>query len=543
APPAELIDRLRVALGPPRDEGLLLAAIWANPDDDGPRAVYADWLTERGDPRGEFITLQLAGEEKKAKKLLKGNELAWAGPIAGAIAKKGLVYERGFVARANTAFKQPKVAEELGDHPAWATLVEILGVHSAWEYGKSHHTNTISPAFRSLRIVRGFGWGGVEKLAEGGPWAIEHLEVHADMPETTDALKQLDTLPALRTLVLSGIHHGVGWLWGCPIMATVEHLSVDRLEPGIVAQAESRSSIRTLTLRYGRPQGTVTFHRGPDGRFGAPAVDGPDRERVLEVLSGERAPQGHAGRPFGMDLSPDGRTLAVAWGYEVRFLDAATLEELRVLDDVLLYHRVSFSPDGTQVAAWGQDSRVVLVDVATAKVLARHRSRMGIDDVTWLPDGRLASVRPLTVAGEERKPSGWCLCALPDGWIALGDQDRVVFAPADGKAKRAPLEVGKGVVHALAWRDGRLAVGRGSTVVAMDGEDVAWEAHLEQRVGSIRALPDGRWLVRCSDTFLLDDEGAVVRKIASRDGGTYISSVVVRGEQVIVAREDGIRRL
>jgi uncharacterized protein (TIGR02996 family) len=32
--------------------------ILENPDDDAPRLVYADWLEERGDPRGEFIRLQ-----------------------------------------------------------------------------------------------------------------------------------------------------------------------------------------------------------------------------------------------------------------------------------------------------------------------------------------------------------------------------------------------------------------------------------------------------------------------------------------------------
>jgi len=41
-------------------ESELRAAIHANPDDDGPRLVYADLLAECGDPRGEFIQLQLA---------------------------------------------------------------------------------------------------------------------------------------------------------------------------------------------------------------------------------------------------------------------------------------------------------------------------------------------------------------------------------------------------------------------------------------------------------------------------------------------------
>lgn len=36
-----------------------LRAICDRPDDDDPRLVYADWLDERGDPRGEFIRLQI----------------------------------------------------------------------------------------------------------------------------------------------------------------------------------------------------------------------------------------------------------------------------------------------------------------------------------------------------------------------------------------------------------------------------------------------------------------------------------------------------
>src|SRR5690242_18641709 len=41
------------------DGDALLAAILANPDDDTPRLVYADWLQENGDQdRAEFIRLQ-----------------------------------------------------------------------------------------------------------------------------------------------------------------------------------------------------------------------------------------------------------------------------------------------------------------------------------------------------------------------------------------------------------------------------------------------------------------------------------------------------
>lgn len=38
----------------------LVELVLARPDDDAPRLVYADWLDERGNPRGEFIRLQCA---------------------------------------------------------------------------------------------------------------------------------------------------------------------------------------------------------------------------------------------------------------------------------------------------------------------------------------------------------------------------------------------------------------------------------------------------------------------------------------------------
>ncbi|HXG10133.1 MAG TPA: TIGR02996 domain-containing protein [Gemmataceae bacterium] len=42
------------------DEDIFLQAIRENPDDDGARLIYADWLEEQGDPRGELIRVQCA---------------------------------------------------------------------------------------------------------------------------------------------------------------------------------------------------------------------------------------------------------------------------------------------------------------------------------------------------------------------------------------------------------------------------------------------------------------------------------------------------
>src|SRR5688572_21891418 len=69
----------------------LYAAVLANPDDDAPRLVYADWLTERGDPWGELIAVQIArGHADTPALQARERELLAAVP-------PGITYRRGFV--------------------------------------------------------------------------------------------------------------------------------------------------------------------------------------------------------------------------------------------------------------------------------------------------------------------------------------------------------------------------------------------------------------------------------------------------------------
>jgi uncharacterized protein (TIGR02996 family) len=84
-----------------------LRAILDDPDDDAPRLVYADWLEERDDPRGEFIRLQCrlaaadsdapgrAEAEGRVRALLARHRQRWLGPIAGMVAEAE--FRRGFV--------------------------------------------------------------------------------------------------------------------------------------------------------------------------------------------------------------------------------------------------------------------------------------------------------------------------------------------------------------------------------------------------------------------------------------------------------------
>jgi uncharacterized protein (TIGR02996 family) len=75
-------------------------AILNQPDDPSTYAAYADWLHEQGDPRGEFIQVQLAlqderrsPEERKAlqereRELLDQHERAWLGELASYLLAK-----------------------------------------------------------------------------------------------------------------------------------------------------------------------------------------------------------------------------------------------------------------------------------------------------------------------------------------------------------------------------------------------------------------------------------------------------------------------
>src|SRR5581483_8842999 len=88
-----------------------LCAIIANPEDDAPRLMYSDWLTEHGDPRGEFIRVQCqlaqmeeddpnrgALEDREAD-LLWEHEATWLKALPKARGVEWTGFERGFPSR------------------------------------------------------------------------------------------------------------------------------------------------------------------------------------------------------------------------------------------------------------------------------------------------------------------------------------------------------------------------------------------------------------------------------------------------------------
>src|SRR5829696_8830594 len=91
--------------GDPR--AVLMRDIFDDPDDDLPRLVLGDWLADHGDPRGEFIQIDVrlaAGVEDRAERarleqrrleILARQAFSWLGPLADVASR--WEFARGFV--------------------------------------------------------------------------------------------------------------------------------------------------------------------------------------------------------------------------------------------------------------------------------------------------------------------------------------------------------------------------------------------------------------------------------------------------------------
>lgn len=148
-----------------RDRGAeLLEAIRQHPEDDGARAVYADYLTEKSDPRGELITLQLARgstpptpeQEKREMALLRKNARRWLGELNHILGSMlgltvrpwqgwGMCFARGFLTATRISGSKPKI-KALTNHPDLATVEHI-------QFADDHVPFLNAESLRSLRSL------------------------------------------------------------------------------------------------------------------------------------------------------------------------------------------------------------------------------------------------------------------------------------------------------------------------------------------------------------------------------------------------------
>lgn len=206
----------------PVDRGAaLLAEIYAHPDDDAARSVYADYLQDKGDPRGEFIALQLAdAQPERQAELLKEYTARWLGPMATQIKRTGLVWERGFVVAGEALY-----TEEPPD-PAWRLVRELVGdtpLHDGHPM-PSLRTLTVDNVQPLTRLTEPLA---VERLVYTGPVrprfakvtclpALAHLSLRSP-----DAQTPMDYVEMLRRKGLASVHAVVDLL-ALGVWSTVE---------------------------------------------------------------------------------------------------------------------------------------------------------------------------------------------------------------------------------------------------------------------------------------------------------------------------------
>jgi uncharacterized protein (TIGR02996 family) len=252
-----------------RSDEALLAAVLADPDDDAARTVYGDFLQEQGDARGELIRLQLARGRggkptTRERKLIEENAQLWLGPLAPAVTKGGLRFERGFLAACDLGGgRADKALARLVGHPLWST-VEDLGLKLSSGDEQVMSQLVLHPTMRALRVVRHASPAVFAALlAAPSPLRLTTLTT-ASQHTHTEELRQrsapVDSLPALRVLGFEGFY-GDRWTEGqigrflrTPLGAQLEALEVvaevTDLEP-FVRQLATARTLRRLSLTTG----------------------------------------------------------------------------------------------------------------------------------------------------------------------------------------------------------------------------------------------------------------------------------------------------
>jgi uncharacterized protein (TIGR02996 family) len=268
--------------------GALLVEVYATPDDDGPRAVYADRLSELGDPRGEFITLQLARPEAKRlsraeTELLRRHFDHWIGELGPVVDRE--VFRRGFL---QSCRAQRVEAAGLLESEAWAT-VELLD--------SDEPALITAPQLRALRELRTNArtWLALSRRGATLP-RIERAMIRLTRcpPAHAEALVDRALLPNLRQLVL--LHqsakgdHDWSWLLDSELAKGLQALTLagtlERLvELRIAAWAEvlaRHPGLSTLTLSLRKKSLVFELRADKDAGF---ALTLRPATRFLELVA------------------------------------------------------------------------------------------------------------------------------------------------------------------------------------------------------------------------------------------------------------------
>lgn len=243
----------------------------------------------------------------------------------------------------------------------------------------------------------------------------------------------------------------------------------------------------------------------PDGERVFTAMPGRRSVRAYDVDTGTLLAAAHdlrlTDQPGGLDVSPDGSTVAVTSDERVLRLDATTLRRRGPdLHGTDLAEGGRFSHDGKLLAAASSDGSVVVWDVATGTLAHRFAAPGGVwaSSIDWSADDQT-----LIAAGENLMT--WRLGDVP-GLLTLGEDTPAV----EGTAYDLSLAAPDG--HSLA----RIKSNRLWFADLTTGRETPPSAPMPP-VWDARWSPDGRWLLTTSgEGLLVIWETATGRRVAAR---------------------------
>jgi uncharacterized protein (TIGR02996 family) len=271
-----------------------LQAVLDNPDDAAPRLIFADWLEERGDPRGVFIRLQCAQErlgpadpvrpelEDQVRELLDRHEAEWTAPLRGVAS--AWRFRRGFV---------EEVTLEAAALPAGGALFDAFPIQKVFIDKLRDHVKAVAacPHLARVRVLDVSGCtlrdGGVETLlASPHLTQLTGLDLAGNWLENraVRALAASPLMPRLNWLNLCN-NHALG-LAAARALATAPapalgFLGLSDTNIGLVGLRDLLNST-TLT-------GLTTLHAGGIGFYGvagssaADLAEAPVLSRLIDL--------------------------------------------------------------------------------------------------------------------------------------------------------------------------------------------------------------------------------------------------------------------
>ncbi len=324
-----------------QDEQAILEALAQRPFDPGLRGVYADFLLERGDARGEAISLgaQVSpslSTKRRLQKLTEAHGAAWLGPLAAVCDVGHVEWEGGFPSALTFRHAHdPSAWKAVVNEPRLATVRSL--VFPLTPLMPTTGQFLAAPVLRHVERLRA-GLPLLQSVATvTPPFRLRQLSVSSwgtgvdDLPDVVRALDtpllsgvrrlQLAPIDFFNQIVATELRQAVGRQPS--LLALVDELEV-RVEYGVnfesvmswlriadePAIVERWSNGQRWALRRGEL--TYALVRDARGGFGRLEIDtdqdvhGLDR-RIAEAASVLRQLRAHALREVELKLPPGGR--------------------------------------------------------------------------------------------------------------------------------------------------------------------------------------------------------------------------------------------